>query len=336
MRPVSGLRGVVGVGRTDEVARRSADPGTSGAAYPGYFSGVIVPVLLGVVGAAFLGTGFVVQQRRAAWLASDDSFSVRLLLTLMHDRVWWFGIVSMAVGYMLVGWSLGKGNLVLVEPLIAANLIFALPVAAAWCRQLPQRRPMIGAFALAGGVTGFVVAAHPHGGRSDNVPGPTWIVAGVVAAAIVAGSITLAWRRHGGQRALLLGIATGTAYGMQDGLTRDAYGAFTHDGVAALASWPVWTLVVVGALGVLLAQNAFDCAPLTSSLPAISIAEPLVGIVLGVAVFEAKVRTSWWALLIAAGCLVVMFAGAYSVSRARVVRDATTAADSSAAMGRAA
>src|SRR4051812_34479688 len=135
---------------------------------------MIVPVLLGIVGAAFLGTGFVVQQREAAQVASNDAFSVRLLWALMQRRLWWSGIAAMAIGYVLVGLSLGTGNLVLVEPLIAANLVFALPVAAAWCRRVPQRRSMLGAVGLAAGVAGFVLAAQPNGGRSGNGPGLHW------------------------------------------------------------------------------------------------------------------------------------------------------------------
>jgi hypothetical protein len=288
---------------------------------------VILPVALGVVGAAFLGTGFVVQQREAALVASGDGFSVRLLVALMRRWLWWLGIVSMVIGYALVGWSLGSGNLVLVEPLIAANLIFALPVAAKWAGRWPQSRSMLGAFMLAAGVAGFVVAANPHGGRSDNVPPTTWLIAGVVVGLVAAGAIAMAWTRHGDVRALLLGIATGSVYGMQDGLTRTTYGAFSQHGLATLASWPVYTLMIVGALGVLLAQNAFDCAPLTSSLPAISIMEPVVGIALGIWVFDAHVRTAWPALLVACGSLVVMLAGALFVSRAHVVRVATMPED---------
>ena len=284
---------------------------------------MLLPILLGIVGAAFLGTGFVVQQREAARLAANDSFSVRLLWKLMGDRRWWVGIASMVAGYVLVGWSLGAGNLVLVEPLIAANLVFALPVAASHCRRAPSGRSMLGALGLAGGVAGFVVVAHPHGGRSDNVPASDWVVVGVIAASVIGCCLATAWKRHGDHRAMLLGVATGTAYGMQDGITRAVYAGFNHHGIAALGSWPVWTLVGVGAVGVLLAQNAFDCAPLTSSLPAISIVEPLLGIVLGVALFDSHVRTSLPALLLAAGCLAVMFVGAYFVSRSPVVRDAT-------------
>src|SRR3954464_2929406 len=146
---------------------------------------MILPVLLGIVGAGFLGTGFVVQQREAAQVASNDSFSVRLLWKLMGRRLWWSGIASMAMGYVLIGLSLGTGNLVLVEPLIAANLIFALPVAAAWCRRVPQRRSMLGAVGLAAGVAGFVLAAQPNGGRSDNVPVLNWLVAACIAGTVI-------------------------------------------------------------------------------------------------------------------------------------------------------
>src|SRR3954467_1929617 len=55
-------------------------------------SRVIVPVVLGIAGAAFLGAGFVVQQRQAARQASDDHFSATLLLGLMRRRPWWLGV----------------------------------------------------------------------------------------------------------------------------------------------------------------------------------------------------------------------------------------------------
>src|SRR5436309_1712135 len=81
--------------------------------------------VVGVVGAALLGSGFVIQQREASQTDVGDELSFRLLAQLMQRRVWWLGIASMAAGYVLAGWSLGSGNLVLVEPLLAANLLFA-------------------------------------------------------------------------------------------------------------------------------------------------------------------------------------------------------------------
>jgi drug/metabolite transporter (DMT)-like permease len=285
---------------------------------------MILPVCLGLLGAAFLGGGFVVQQREAAHADVGAGLSLRLLLVLMHRRVWWLGVASMVVGYVLAGWSLGSGNLVLVEPLIAANMLFALPIAAMWCRQRPSGRAMVAALALAGGVSGFVIAARPNGGRSVAIPSGSWAAAGLVAAVLVATATVMALRRRGDRRATWLGIATGIVYGMQDSLTRRVYGGIADSAVDLLTSWPVWVLIAVGFLGVLLAQNAFDCAPLSASLPAISVLEPMTGIALGILVFHSHVRTDPLSLSLSAVSLLVMFVGAHALSKSHVVHQATT------------
>lgn len=287
---------------------------------------MVLPVILGLVGAALLGGGFVLQQREASGVDGDDGLSLRLIGTLMRRRPWWLGIGLMAAGYVLAGWSLGSGNLVLVEPLLAANLLFALPIAAVLGRRRPRRRSVLGALALAAGVAGFVVSGYPNGGRSVRIPAATWCWSAGIVAGVVCALVFLAWHRHASTRAVLLGAATGTVYGMQDALTRRVYGGMSHGFVSLLTDWPVWTLFAVGALGVLLAQNAFDCAPLTSSLPAISVCEPVTGIALGIGVFDAHVRTSAWALAVEALSLLVMLAGALVVARARVVHAIASAA----------
>jgi drug/metabolite transporter (DMT)-like permease len=292
---------------------------------------MILPVCLGLLGAAFLGSGFVVQQREAAHADAGSGLSLRLMAQLMRRRVWWAGVASMVIGYVLAGWSLGSGNLVLVEPLIAANLLFALPIAAMWCRQRPSWRSMLAALALAGGVSGFVIAARPNGGRSVAIPSNTWAGAGVCAAVLVAFATAMALRRRGDRRAAWLGAATGIVYGMQDSLTRRVYGGIADSAFDLLRSWPVWVLLAVGTLGVLLAQNAFDCAPLSASLPAISVCEPMTGIALGIVVFHSHVRTDPLSLALAAFSLAVMLIGAHAVSKSRVVQEATSAPSSSRA-----
>ena len=284
---------------------------------------MIVPIGLGVLGAAFLGAGFVVQQREAAHAAGGSAFSICLLGILMRRRLWWLGVLLMVIGYGLAGWSLGSGNLVLVEPLIAANLLFALPIAAAWSRRRPSGRSLLAAFALAAGVSGFVVAARPNGGRSVAIPSNVWAGAGACAAVLVGVTTVLALRRRGDRRASWLGVATGVVYGMQDSLTRRVYGGIADGALDLLTSWPVWVLIAVGALGVLLAQNAFDSGPLTSSLPAISVVEPMTGIALGIVVFHSHVRTDTLSLALAALSLLVMLIGAHSLSRSRVVHEVT-------------
>ena len=59
-----------------------------------------------------------------------------------------------------------------------------------------------------------------------------------------------------------------------------------------LASWPAWCLVAASIVGLWLMESSFNAAPLNSSLPAITAAEPVAGICLGVVVFGDVVRIS--------------------------------------------
>jgi hypothetical protein len=158
------------------------------------------------------------------------------------------------------------------------------------------------------------------------IPSNVWAGAGAAAAVLVGVTTVLALRRRGDRRAAWLGAATGIVYGMQDSLTRRVYGGIADGAVDLLTSWPVWVLIAVGALGVLLAQNAFDSGPLTSSLPAISVLEPMTGIALGIIVFHSHVRTDALSLSLAAVSLVVMLIGAHAVSKSRIVHDVTRGA----------
>src|SRR5262249_38052151 len=65
-----------------------------------------------------------------------------------------------------------------------------------------------------------------------------------------------------------------------------------------------------------LVQSAFSAGPLHASLPAITAAEPLAGITLGVLVFGDVVHITPWLLALQAAGLATMFAGTVLVARA--------------------
>ena len=125
-------------------------------------------------------------------------------------------------------------------------------------------------------------------------------------------------RRRGRVRAVLAGTGAGLAFGIQDALTRrtvDGLGGW-HQIVAVLASWPVYSLVTASVAGLWLMQNAFSAAPLHASLPAITAAEPVCGMVLGIVVFREKVPSSSGMIALQAGGLAALVAGVMMVARA--------------------
>ncbi|MGW4967202.1 DMT family transporter [Nonomuraea sp. NPDC004186] len=92
---------------------------------------------------------------------------------------------------------------------------------------------------------------------------------------------------------MLPAAAAGMLYGVQDVLTRDSLVTLEragHEPGALLVSWLPYTLLVIALLGILLDQSAFDAAPLRISLPAMVAAEPVIGIVLGMAILGERLR----------------------------------------------
>jgi len=103
--------------------------------------------------------------------------------------------------------------------------------------------------------------------------------------------------------------------GIQDALTRQALEARPGDSVTVLFStWPAYALAGAGAPGIGLTQNAFSAGPLQASLPAISAAEPLTGILPGVIVFGDRIQISPGSLAIQAGGVAALIAGVVTVA----------------------
>jgi hypothetical protein len=67
-----------------------------------------------------------------------------------------------------------------------------------------------------------------------------------------------------------------------------------HGMGALLGSWPVYAVVVVGALGVLLCQLAYQAGPLTASQPTITAVDPLASVAIGVLIFDEHLRRGPW------------------------------------------
>ncbi|MGW0657413.1 DMT family transporter, partial [Streptomyces umbrinus] len=96
---------------------------------------------------------------------------------------------------------------------------------------------------------------------------------------------------------VLLGVAAGLLYGVQDALTRVSGQRFSDGGWIALATgWQVYGVVALGITGLVLVQSAFETAPLRMSLPALTAAQPLAGIACGVGFLGDRLRTDAGAL----------------------------------------
>lgn len=269
----------------------------------------VLVLVLAVSAACCLGLGFVLQQNAAQRAPLSDFLSPRLLLDLMKVPRWLGGIALMVAGMVLGAIALGRGEISLVEPLLATNLLFALALSRRQTRQPLGRQGWAGLALLAGGVTTFILAGQPRGGHAVTDPLRHWLIIGVmVGVALLLTAYAKRSRLSVGPS--LLALAAGLLYGVQDALTRVSGQRFAAGGIGeVLSGWQPYAVLVLGVTGLILVQSAFETAPLRMSLPALTAAQPLAGIICGVGFLGDRLRTDTGALAWEAAGLAAIVAG---------------------------
>jgi hypothetical protein len=288
---------------------------------------VVLAIILTLVGAVCVAVGFVVQQHAAEDEPADERLSFRLLLHLVRRPLWLGGIAAMACGQILGAVALGRASLALIEPLMATNLLFALPLAAKWHHRRLGRREWSGTVALLVGMAAFLGAGDPHGGSTARLPWPNWVASGCAIALIAMVLVSMGKRRQPPRQATFFAAGAGCLYGLQDALTQRMMHLFGTGVGHALTTWPPYAVVAVAIVGLLLAQSAFEEAPLAASLPAITVAEPITGIAFGVGVYGEHLNLSGGLLVVELLGFIVMLAGMYLVASSQVVTGGVQASE---------
>ncbi|MEV4439350.1 DMT family transporter [Streptomyces sp. NPDC049577] len=280
-----------------------------------------------VSAACCLGFGFVLQQNAAQRAPMSDFLSLRLLLDLVRMPRWLAGIGLMVCGMVLGAIALGGGEVSLVEPLLATNLLFAMALSRWQTGQPLGASGWGGLWLLAGGVATFIVAGRPHGGDTVTDPLQHWLIIGVmVGAALLLAAASKRVRMS--VEAAMLAVAAGLLYGVQDALTRVTGERWGHGGLpAVVTSWQPYGVLVIGITALVLVQSAFETAPLRMSLPALTAAQPLAGIVCGVGFLGDKLRMTPGALAWEAAGLAAIVVGIVLIGRHPAMPSGMTEAD---------
>lgn len=268
------------------------------------------------VGAALCNALASVLQRAAARSAPDeDSLRLQLVTYLLRRPAWFAGIVAMMGSFILQATALTKGSLSVVQPLLVTELLFVLAILAVWFRSPVRPSEWLGAVAIVLGLGGFLAVSAPVPGYAT--PGPIALGgAGLGTAAVIGGAISLSRRGTSIGRAALFGAAAGTAFGLTAAITKMFTTSIANDGfAAAFSSWPPYALAATGIGAVFLAQNAFQAGPLTASQPALTIADPLVSVALGVGMFHDHLRAAGWDVFLELFTFAVMALGIVLISR---------------------
>lgn len=275
---------------------------------------IVLSLLCAVLGAASNATGTALQRKAAAQVPGGDE--KRLLAGLVRQATWWGGIAGVCGAALFQALALLNGPLALVQPVFILELPFALLIGLPLLhRQLPEA----GWVAIGAVVFGLVLvlACAAPSGAADQSTLARWVPAliGCVGAMCVA--VVLAHRRRNGLfRAAALGTGAAIGNALTAALLKSASGIFSDDGFHAfLTSWQTYGFALTGIAAVLLLENALQAGSLAASQPALTIGDATVSLLLGIVLFDEKIRTGWWVVPELAGIAVIV-TGVIALTRA--------------------
>jgi drug/metabolite transporter (DMT)-like permease len=280
--------------------------------------------------AAFFSLSTALKHRSAGQVPHVQRFRPRDLRdfaveTAKHP-LWLLGILADVGGLALQVTALHLGGLSLVQPVLVIAVLFALILGHRIAGTTISRRELLLGGVLVVSVAGFLLASDAPtaaAGGTDRLPA---VIAAAASVVVVVGCVLTARRlmrrKIASKRAAsLLGVAVGTIYAGTAALMKACAESFSHGPVALLGSWQLYALLASGAVGLFLAQMAFQAGPLASSLPATATTDPLVSVALGVAIFSEQLRNGAAPVLLSVICLLVMSSAVVMLTRVRVVVD---------------
>ncbi|HYV79022.1 MAG TPA: DMT family transporter [Streptosporangiaceae bacterium] len=252
-------------------------------------AGPWLAVLLAVAGSAAFAVAAVTQQRAAARLTAGRAFDPAVLARLARRPAWLAGLAAVIAGFGLQAAALGLGRLVVIEPVLASSLLFALVLAARRERRRLSRAEWAAALAVVGGLAVFLAVGEPTGGQRTASAAALGLAV-AVAAGLTGLCAVLAGRFRGPRRALLFGVAGGVAAGATDALTKSVAVLAGGHLLAPFADARLYLLIVVGLLAFTIQQNGYRAAALAAFLPAFAVVEPVSGSLAGLIIYHERLN----------------------------------------------
>jgi drug/metabolite transporter (DMT)-like permease len=236
-------------------------------------------IVLGVTAALMFGVASVADQHSTKLVKRRKGLSPAIFLDLVRQPLWLAAVGGTLLGFALQVLALKYGPLALVEPLLACGLIFAVLINS-YLRKRFDPILLAGVVCTAAGIAGFLIISNPSAGRT-TVGFFTVLPLGAGLAAALAGCLALA-QRTTAYRPLALALACGICYGVSAFLVKLVISDVNSGIGALLTDWPIYALAIVGPLGFLLNEYAFQSGTLIAPvLSIITVFDPVVSVALG-------------------------------------------------------
>jgi drug/metabolite transporter (DMT)-like permease len=248
-------------------------------------------------------------QHVASIAAPRRSSGWRLVVYLFRNPLWLFGWVALAGAFVFQALALHDGQISIVQPLMATELVFMLVLRLVWIRQSIRPITWGAAAVTCVSLTVFIAVGQPGGGQ----PTPAskhWLSAAL--ACCVGAAVLAVLARWGSPslRAALYGAASAVMWALVATFIKATTDTFTEFGVGGMfARWPIYALAVGSMAALFLEQASLHVGPLRASQPFLVIVDPIVSIALSIWLFGEHFTDNTYALAVAAAGFAVMCVG---------------------------
>jgi hypothetical protein len=280
----------------------------------------VLTVVTALLSAMFNAAASVLQRRAAvqpyAVAGHGVTAALARLVGLLSQPYWWAGAGAMVLSAVFQVLALDRGQLAVVQPLLASELLFTLLIGAGVFRHWPGGRTWRSFVMLAGGLALFLLSASPSQG-GNRAGDWRWLVVGGALACCVAALLAAALRLRGPLQAATLGTATAACFAVTAALIKEVTGRFSYGPAAVLTTWQTYAGAATGLLSVLLLQWTLRAGTLAVSQPAMTLGDALISVMLGVLLFGESIVLGWRLLPAAVG-VGLMAAGIVGLTRSPV------------------
>ena len=272
-------------------------------------------VVLALLAAFLFALGLVLQEKAAA-AQPPESVGKGFLVRLARQPIWLLGLGAQGLGFVAQAIALGIGRMVIVQPLLVASIVFALPLGRVLEGRRIRREELVGAVLVTAGLGALLIVSKPAEG-TDDASLLSWAVIGGAAIGVAVVLFLLARGRAAALRAGLLGAAGGILFGLSAALTKTTVSLLDEGLGAVFGHWHVYGLVLVSIAAFWLEQAALQTGALAAAVATTMAFDPLSSLVFGIALFDESLHENAIGYTLSALTLAVALAGLVILARAK-------------------
>jgi drug/metabolite transporter (DMT)-like permease len=267
----------------------------------------MLSVVLAVLASLGNATAPVLQRKANRDEPEGQATGLTLLWHLAHRPVWLGGVGTLVVAFLLQAAALATGPIIVVQPILVLELAFTLMLASMVFHSRLHAREWTAICGMSAGLAGMLYALQPSGGDPYRASVGGWVTGIAVTLTVSSLFVVLGYRGKGTYRAIYLGLATGIGFGLVAALIAGIGAAYSVSGIGGVLRAPQTYLVIVFGLGFFfLLQKTLQAGRLIASQPPLTLANPVVSVAFGIAVFHEHIRTGTWLIVALFGAVLII------------------------------